>query len=77
MPLLGGAVAESEDVAARFHNAVLLRDSAASEASLSQLTPAAELFHFSGHGWSDGGNGALMLRSAEGAPPQFVTSRML
>jgi CHAT domain-containing protein/Flp pilus assembly protein TadD len=77
MPILSGAEAESRDVAARFQKAVLLHDEGASESSLALRAPAAELFHFSGHGWSDGGNGALMLPAVEDAPPQFVTSRTL
>lgn len=76
MPVLSGAAAESADVAARFQKPVLLRDEGANESSLELRAPAAELFHFSGHGWSDGGNGALMLPAMGGAP-QFVTSRAL
>ena len=77
MPLLSDASEESAEVAARFQKAVLLRDEEARESSLALRAPAAELFHFSGHGWSDGGNGALMLPAADGAPAEFITSRTL
>ncbi|MGH9663589.1 MAG: CHAT domain-containing protein, partial [Bryobacteraceae bacterium] len=44
--------------------------------SISEHAPSAEIFHFSGHGWSDGGNGGLIL-PATARGPRFLTSAEL
>ncbi len=59
LPFLSAAEREAEDVAKRFSHAVVSGD--ATPSWLAENIPRADVFHFSGHGWSNGGNGALIL----------------
>jgi len=77
LPVLRSAAAEAENVASRFTRAVVLREGTAAEDALASLAPKTELFHFSGHGWSDGGNGALLLPSPGAEDSRFITARSL
>jgi CHAT domain-containing protein len=77
LPVLTSAAAESKDVASRFVRPVVFLGAASTDKTLAALMAKTELFHFSGHGWSDGGNGALLLPSPTNEESQFVTSRSL
>jgi CHAT domain-containing protein len=78
LPLLLSASEEIADVRAILPNATLLEDDAATPATLRAAIPRAQIFHFAGHGWSDGGNGALILAPDpapdSGGAPRYLTS---
>jgi tetratricopeptide (TPR) repeat protein len=63
VPPLPQAGYEARSVAARFSHAKLLDDGAVTPLLIRSLAPGLEVFHFSGHGFSNSGNGALMLSS--------------
>lgn len=64
-PPLAGTVREGQSVAARFHRAVLLAGNEATLRALERHRPDTELFHFAGHGFSNAGNGGLLLSPDE------------
>jgi CHAT domain-containing protein/predicted negative regulator of RcsB-dependent stress response len=64
-PPLVQALREGESVRARFHNSVVLKREQATLAAVEQHRPGAELFHFAGHGFSNAGNGGLLLAPGE------------
>jgi CHAT domain-containing protein len=71
---LTAAMPEAQNVAGRF-SVGILKESPAGE-RLQDLAADAEVFHFVGHGWANGGGGALLLGSeAEGG--SFWTARNL
>jgi tetratricopeptide (TPR) repeat protein len=74
LPVLAAAMPEAQDVAARFSEGILKESSGSQR--LQDLVPGAELFHFVGHGWANGGGGALLLASSYNAG-SFVTARNL
>jgi CHAT domain-containing protein len=53
-------------VAERFNRKVLLTDRKATIEAMEQYRPSAELLHFAGHGFSNAGNGGLLLSPGEG-----------
>jgi CHAT domain-containing protein len=59
-PPLAGTTREGRAVAKRFHSAPLIGEHATLQA-VEQYRPVTELFHFAGHGFSNGGNGGLLL----------------
>jgi CHAT domain-containing protein len=61
LPFLPGAALEAEDLAARLVRPALLESPAEPQAAIARRMAAAELVHFAGHGWSNGGNAALVL----------------
>jgi len=65
-PPLAGTMGEGRSVAARFQNAVLLAGKAATLGAVERNRPDAGLFHFAGHGFSNAGNGGLLLSPDEG-----------
>ena len=75
LPVLPAAEREATDVAARFSHATLSRE--ATLDWLAENAPRTEVFHFSGHGWANGGNGALILPPGPNHEPRFVTSTNL
>jgi CHAT domain-containing protein/cytochrome c-type biogenesis protein CcmH/NrfG len=75
LPILPSAEREAAEVAARFPNAVVRR--AATVEWLAANAPRANVFHFCGHGWANGGNGALILPPGPNSEPRFVTSANL
>jgi CHAT domain-containing protein/Flp pilus assembly protein TadD len=75
LPLLSAAQAEGDDVSATLPHATLLRDESATPEALRAAIPHASIFHFAGHGWSDGGDGALILASDAQGDPRFLTAR--
>jgi CHAT domain-containing protein len=52
---------EGESVASRFPGAVFLTGWRATLDAVEQHRPATEVFHFAGHGFSNNGNGGLVL----------------
>ncbi len=60
-PLLNGAIDDASQVRRKSKQAVVLSDSAATVAAIAKDVRQATLFHFAGHGWSNGGNGGLLL----------------
>jgi CHAT domain-containing protein len=60
-PSLAGTLHEGESVAGRFPGAVFLTGWRATMDAVEQYRPAIELFHFAGHGFSNSGNGGLLL----------------
>jgi len=65
-PPLAGTTREGRSVAKRFPGSVLLTGEQATLRAVEQLRPAVELFHFAGHGFSNGGNGGLLLAPEQG-----------
>lgn len=68
-PALPDAAREADDVAKYFSRVTRLTGKAATPAALSRWFAAADVFHFSGHGSSDSGNGALVLSAEDGSRP--------
>jgi CHAT domain-containing protein len=58
---LATAAREAQDTAARFTSATLLTDESTNLARIRSVANSVDLFHFSGHGFSNAGNGGLML----------------
>jgi CHAT domain-containing protein len=75
LAVLASADREAAQVAARFSHAMFERD--ATVDWLAANAPRANVFHFCGHGWANGGNGALILPSGPNGEARFVTSANL
>jgi CHAT domain-containing protein len=60
-PPLAQTMREGQAIAARFHRSVLLTREQATLAALELQRPDTELLHFAGHGFSNAGNGGLLL----------------
>ena len=75
LPVLAAAETEAAQVAARFTRAVVERG--ATVQWLAANAPRANVFHFCGHGWANGGNGALILPPGPDGGPRFITSANL
>jgi CHAT domain-containing protein len=75
LPILPAAEREAAEVAARFVYAAVQRD--ATVEWLAANAPRANVFHFCGHGWANGGNGALILPPGLHGEPRFITSANL
>ena len=75
LPALPGAEREAAEVAARFSSVVVARE--ATSSWLAEFAPRAAVFHFCGHGWSNGGNGALILPPGPDGEPRYLTSTHL
>jgi CHAT domain-containing protein/Flp pilus assembly protein TadD len=58
---LPDAIREAGDLASRLTGAVVLDASTAQPEKIAEKMASAELVHFAGHGWSNGGNAALVL----------------
>jgi CHAT domain-containing protein len=67
-PPLVQALREGASVAARFRHPVVLIGAQATLAAVERHRAEAELFHFAGHGFSNAGNGGLLLSSEANAP---------
>ena len=61
LPPLPEAAAEARSVAGRFANSTLLDEGGASRERIRSVAATSELFHFAGHGFSNGGDGGLLL----------------
>jgi CHAT domain-containing protein len=68
-PPLVGTTREGRSIAKRFHSRLLIGGQATLSA-VEQYRPAAELFHFAGHGFSNGGNGGLLLSPDQSDPDE-------
>jgi CHAT domain-containing protein len=66
-PPLPGTLNEGRAVAGRFRGSVLLSGRGATLAALEENRARAEVFHFAGHGFSNAGNGGLLLSPGQGA----------
>jgi CHAT domain-containing protein len=64
-PRLVQTMREGAAIAARFQRTVLLTREEATLAALQQHRPRTELLHFAGHGFSNAGNGGLLLAPGE------------
>jgi CHAT domain-containing protein len=60
-PFLHGAVVESRKLAAKMPRSTVVEASALASDALARQMASSEVLHFAGHGWSNGGNGALIL----------------
>ncbi|HTS66125.1 MAG TPA: CHAT domain-containing protein [Candidatus Acidoferrales bacterium] len=60
-PPLPGTMLEGQSIQKLFRNSVLLTGREATLDAVERFRPGTELFHFSGHGFSNGGNGGLLL----------------
>jgi CHAT domain-containing protein len=75
LPELSAAAAETADVQAALPHAVMLAGDFATTQALQKVVRGAEIFHFAGHGWSEGGNGALLLAPDSNGEAQYLTAR--
>ena len=73
-PPLAGTPREGRAVAERFNRNVLLTERKATIEAMEQYRPNAELLHFAGHGFSNAGNGGLLLSPGEGSNGAGVLS---
>ena len=62
LPFLSSAQQEASEVASHFPHATVLREPPTEEV-IRQMSDAS-IFHFSGHGWANGGNGGLILSAS-------------
>jgi tetratricopeptide (TPR) repeat protein len=69
LPILPAAEREAEEVASRFPRAIA--SGTATPDWIGENAPRASLFHFSGHGWANGGNGALILPPGPDGEPRL------
>jgi CHAT domain-containing protein/tetratricopeptide (TPR) repeat protein len=77
-PPLPAAAAEGNEISRMFRAAVVLKDSAASERAVREAARGATLLHFTGHGWSNGGDGGLVLPAAGASEePAYLTAASL
>ena len=74
LPTLSAASQETEDLGSAFLHASLLTGDAATPESILLTMPRARVFHFAGHGWSDGGNGALLLAPGPGGDSRYLAA---
>ncbi len=74
LPALPHAGAEARAVAARFPGSALLEDGQATLRQIQAMAPRIQLFHFAGHGFSNLGNGALVLDDAALTSEQIMNS---
>ena len=65
-PPLAGTFREGESVSRRFSRPVLLTGQEATLSAVERYRPAIDLFHFAGHGFSNSGNGGLLLAPEAG-----------
>jgi RNA polymerase sigma factor (sigma-70 family) len=65
-PPLPDALREARQVAARFERARLFTGSQATLDAVDRELPAADVFHFAGHGFSNASGGGLILTSEQG-----------
>jgi CHAT domain-containing protein len=66
---------EASEVSSRFHQPVVLEGPSVSAESITARSGESSIFHFTGHGWVNGGDGALILPPAADGDPRFETSR--
>jgi len=74
LPYLPGAVEESDNLASRMPQSTLIDAREAAPEPLARQMASAELMHFAGHGWSNGGNGALILGPDANGGNRYLTA---
>jgi len=77
LPYLQGAESESRELASRLSQSILLDGAKAEPADLARRMASAALVHFAGHGWSNGGNAALILGPVAPGGGGIVTANEL
>ena len=75
LPFLTAAAPEADMVAAHFHDAVVMHS--IDSRNVWDKVSRSELVHFVGHGWVNGGGGALILGIKPDGSSDFLTSRDL
>jgi CHAT domain-containing protein len=68
LPPLPEAERDADAIAARFADHARLSGAAVTEAAIRAEARRSQLFHFSGHGFSNGGNGGLLTSADSGQP---------
>lgn len=75
LALLRSAELEATEVSGYFGKPTILMGSAVSPESIASWSGRSTIFHFCGHGWANGGDGALILPPTADGNPRFETSR--
>uniref|UniRef100_Q01RE6 Tetratricopeptide TPR_2 repeat protein n=1 Tax=Solibacter usitatus (strain Ellin6076) TaxID=234267 RepID=Q01RE6_SOLUE len=74
LPYLENAEREASDVSASSGQPALLTGPGITPEQIAREIRQASLFHFSGHGWANGGNGALILGPDTEGGSRFLTA---
>jgi CHAT domain-containing protein/cytochrome c-type biogenesis protein CcmH/NrfG len=74
LPALQSAEGEASSVARFFRNSTLLSGEQAGAEAISALSGRSDVFHFAGHGWANGGDGALILSPGAAGEPRLLTA---
>jgi CHAT domain-containing protein len=74
LPYLQGAALESGRLASRMPRSNLIEAKDTAPDKLGPQMASAEMMHFAGHGWSNGGNGALILGPDPDGGSRYVTA---
>ena len=74
MPYLTGAEQEAAEVSQQFKSPTVLRGPEATPDALALNASRTDVFHFSGHGWANGGNGALILPAGPDGGTRFANA---
>ena len=72
LPVLSAATLEASQVEGRFRNVLLANEP--SPEFIAAHAHGSQVLHFLGHGWANGGNGALILSPAADRKPRFLTA---
>jgi CHAT domain-containing protein len=74
LPFLTGATREAKDLADRMTRPVLLESSTEAPDAIARRMATGALVHFAGHGWSNGGNAALILGPDANGGNRYLTA---
>jgi CHAT domain-containing protein len=74
LPFLQSVVPETDALGAAIPGAVVLRGDQAAPDAIARAMRSATLFHFAGHGWSNGGNAGLILGSNAAGETHYLTA---
>jgi CHAT domain-containing protein len=75
LPVLTDANREALDVARRFRGGVMISgDAAMRDADLTTRMASSSVVHFSGHGWSNGGDAGLILGASQSGDSRYLTA---
>jgi CHAT domain-containing protein/cytochrome c-type biogenesis protein CcmH/NrfG len=75
LPRLAAAEREADEVASHFPASTVLHD--ADPEQIASRSVGTVLFHFSGHGWANGGDGSLILAPGPDGSSPLLTARLL
>jgi len=77
-PPLETAAEEAREVAAESHGGEIVSSAAEIRAAMARAPKQGAILHFAGHGWSNAGDGGLVLPAAEpGAGPEFLGANQI